>query len=457
MKKTKTRVKQGMLILLASTIGIATPALGRPDSATVDLYYGISAEIETEAKRMNADGYQKEIEEAEKKLKETQDKKRNTENKIKELTSKYEDIDEYLREIDMKQEEVIDNLAENEATIALLEQQIADTTLELEAAEAIADSQYEGMKRRIQYIYENGNTSQLELLLNATNLSDLLNQVEYAQQINEYDRTLYVRYVLAKEDVNLVKQNLETQLETAELAKSLNEQDMEYYQEIARTKSEALADYQAMIGASEDQLEEFMAQEKRDQEALTEVQKKEAERIRKQQEEERLRREKEERESGRYSGKDYSKVPHTGYASASDIPKKDVTDPNKMIWPLPGDSSRGSGFGPRVAPIKGASTFHKGVDIGGRFGAQIVASLAGKVVTAGYSSSGGNYIEIDHGNGYVTRYLHCSKLLVSKGQYVKQGEVIGLVGSTGISTAPHLHFTVVHNGVCVDPLDYVRY
>ncbi len=457
MKKTKQRVKQGLLILLASTVCVATPAFGRPDASTPDVYYGISAEFETEAKRMNAEDYKKDIEEAEKKLKETQEKKRKTQNKINELTSKYEDIDAYLKEIDMKQEEVIDSLAENEATIALLEQQIAETTLELEAAEAVADSQYEGMKRRIQYIYENGNTSQLELLLNATNLSDLLNQVEYAQQINEYDRTLYVRYVLAKEDVNLCKQNLETQLETAELAKSLNEQDYEYYMEIERTKSEALADYGAMIGASEEQLEEFMAQEKRNQADLEKLNEKQAELIRKQQEEERLRREKAEQASGNYRGKDYSKVPRTGYASASDIPKKDVTDPNKMIWPLPGDSSRGSGFGPRVAPIKGASTFHKGVDIGGKFGAQIVASLAGRVTTAGYSSSGGNYIEIDHGNGYVTRYLHCSKLLVSKGQYVKQGEVIGLVGSTGISTAPHLHFTVVHNGVCVDPLDYVRY
>ena len=128
-----------------------------------------------------------------------------------------------------------------------------------------------------------------------------------------------------------------------------------------------------------------------------------------------------------------------------------------MIWPLPGDPYRGSGFGPRKAPCAGASTFHKGVDIGGKYGAKIVASLAGKVTYAGYNNSAGNYIEIDHGNGYVTKYLHCSKRLVSRGDYVLQGQVIGLVGSTGVSTAPHLHFGVFIDGVAVDPLRYIRY
>lgn len=128
-----------------------------------------------------------------------------------------------------------------------------------------------------------------------------------------------------------------------------------------------------------------------------------------------------------------------------------------MIWPLPGDGRIFAYFGNRVAPTAGASTYHRGLDIGGEMGASIVASLSGTVEIAQYSSSSGNFIIINHGNGLRTAYCHCSKLLVSVGQYVKQGEVIALVGSTGISTGPHLHFGVSIDNVYVDPLNYISY
>lgn len=131
-------------------------------------------------------------------------------------------------------------------------------------------------------------------------------------------------------------------------------------------------------------------------------------------------------------------------------------DANHMVWPLPSDRTIHTYFGHRVAPTRGASTFHKGLDIGGRTGANVVAVLSGTVITAQYSSSAGYYVEIDHGNGLVTRYLHNSKLLVSAGQKVSQGDVISLCGSTGISTGAHLHFSVVKNGAYVDPYPYLK-
>ncbi len=127
-----------------------------------------------------------------------------------------------------------------------------------------------------------------------------------------------------------------------------------------------------------------------------------------------------------------------------------------MIWPLPSDHNIYTYYGYRVAPTAGASTYHKGLDIGGAAGSKIVAVLSGTVTEASYNSSSGYYVEIDHGNGIRTRYLHNSKLLVSVGQKVTQGDAISLLGSTGISTGPHLHFSVIKNGAYVDPYPYLK-
>ncbi len=129
---------------------------------------------------------------------------------------------------------------------------------------------------------------------------------------------------------------------------------------------------------------------------------------------------------------------------------------NNMVWPLPSDHNIYSYYGKRVAPTAGASTFHKGLDIGGKSGSSIVTVLSGTVTVASYSSSRGYYVEVSHGNGVVTRYQHCSKLLVSVGQKVSQGDTIALVGSTGISTSAHLHFSLLINGENVDPYPYLK-
>jgi len=129
---------------------------------------------------------------------------------------------------------------------------------------------------------------------------------------------------------------------------------------------------------------------------------------------------------------------------------------NNMVWPLPSDHNIYSYYGKRVAPTAGASTFHKGLDIGGASGSSIVTVLSGTVTVASYSSSRGYYVEVNHGNGVVTRYQHCSKILVSVGQKVSQGDAIALVGSTGISTSAHLHFSLLINGENVDPYPYLK-
>ena len=110
-----------------------------------------------------------------------------------------------------------------------------------------------------------------------------------------------------------------------------------------------------------------------------------------------------------------------------------------------------STFGYRTQPIAGASTNHKGIDFAAATGTPIYAAAAGTVISAGYAGNAGNLLVINHGNGLLTYYMHCSKIYVSAGQKVSKGQNVAAVGTTGNSTGPHLHFQVELNNVPVNP------
>ena len=112
-------------------------------------------------------------------------------------------------------------------------------------------------------------------------------------------------------------------------------------------------------------------------------------------------------------------------------------------------------FGERSDPFDGREAFHRGVDFAGSVGSRVVAVAAGVVTWAGERSGYGKLVEINHGDGYVTRYAHNERTLVNVGQTVKRGESLALMGSTGRSTGPHVHFEVLRNGRQVDPLSFI--
>jgi murein DD-endopeptidase MepM/ murein hydrolase activator NlpD len=112
-------------------------------------------------------------------------------------------------------------------------------------------------------------------------------------------------------------------------------------------------------------------------------------------------------------------------------------------------------FGEREDPFSGEEAYHKGVDFAGTAGANVMAVAAGVVTWSGNRTGYGNLVEINHGDGYVTRYAHNQRTLVAVGQTVKRGDAIALMGSTGRSTGPHVHFEVIRNGRQVDPLTFV--
>lgn len=159
------------------------------------------------------------------------------------------------------------------------------------------------------------------------------------------------------------------------------------------------------------------------------------------------------------------------YAGMDRVARADVelmkwTDGKHVIWVnadgvggdgaeamhMPVDGHLTSGYGERFHPILGYERFHAGVDLGAPAGTPIVAAADGKVVSAGWAGGYGRAVEIVHAGGIETKYGHMSRIAAYPGELVHRGEVIGYVGSTGLSTGPHLHFEVIKNGRPVNPL-----
>ncbi|MDI3262273.1 MAG: M23 family metallopeptidase [Fulvimonas sp.] len=124
-------------------------------------------------------------------------------------------------------------------------------------------------------------------------------------------------------------------------------------------------------------------------------------------------------------------------------------------WPVDGGYIS-SGYGVRTDPFTGLRAFHPGIDFAAAEGSKVLAVASGIVTEAGERSGYGQMVEIDHGNGYVTRYGHNERLLVHIGERVRRGQAIAMIGSTGRSTGPHVHFEVLRNGVVVNPEQYIE-
>jgi murein DD-endopeptidase MepM/ murein hydrolase activator NlpD len=133
--------------------------------------------------------------------------------------------------------------------------------------------------------------------------------------------------------------------------------------------------------------------------------------------------------------------------------QRNLLSSTPSIWPTKGWLA--SGFGYRISPFTGLREFHKGLDISSREGTRVIAPADGIVTFTGKNGLYGNMIKIDHGHGIVTRYGHLEKILKKRGEAVKRGDVIGLMGNTGRSTGPHLHYEVFLNGLPVNPKKYI--
>ncbi len=312
-----------------------------------------------------------------------------------------------------------------EALIAEYDVQISEKQVELEQAQSEEDEYYQLYCTRVRDMEEQGSVSYWSILFSSASFSDLLDRIDFVSEIVNYDNQIYDQLQAAREAVDQAKTDLETQQAEQLTAK-----------ETLETQKTSLAEEEAAV---DDAIAEINSKKEVYSAQLAEVHSK-AEALEDQIAEEQAAAEKAAAKQNSSSNSSAS----SGSSSSS----------GGLTWPC-GSSRITSYFGNRSSPTAGASTYHKGIDIGASTGTAIYAAASGTVVTATYSSSAGNYITISHGNGLSTSYMHCSALYVSVGDTVSQGQTIAAVGSTGISTGSHLHFAVIENGTYKNPLDYV--
>lgn len=315
---------------------------------------------------------------------------------------------------------LITKMDETTAKVLEKQQEISDKMDELARAQADEREQYESMKKRIKYMYENGNTQFIEILLESKSIGDFINNAEYITQISEYDREMLIEFqntVKLVEEQKVVLENEEAELEALQVELQAQQDEVSA---LIEEKAAEISSLDVAIGENAAKLK-----------ALQEEAAKQ----------ERLRKEREAAKNNPGGG---------GSAGASAIPSGSGV---LSCWPCNGSIT--SGFGGRTSPGGIGSTNHKGVDFGAGHGSAIYAAGSGTVTFVGYDGARGNYVDVSHGNGLTTRYQHCSAIYVSVGQSVSAGQNIAAVGTTGASTGPHLHFEVHVNGSAVNPMNYL--
>ncbi len=307
-------------------------------------------------------------------------------------------------------EKIIDNLTEQIAEYGVL---IEEKGAEVEQRQREEAEQWDNYKVRLRAMEENGNVSYYAIIFGANSFADLLSRIDMVSNIMEYDKGLYNDLVAAREATEEAKVELETAKSDMEAAKAEQEEAKVLLMDQVEEAQQLILDIQSDIDKAQELYDQVSAEEDRVKQEINEM-------------EEELRRQQ----------------------------TSNVTGTGNFLWPTDYSNRVNSPFGSRNTGIAGASTNHGGIDIGAGYGANVFASDSGTVMTSTRSSSYGEYITINHGNGYTTLYAHMSRRVVSSGESVSRGQIIGYAGSTGISSGPHLHFEIWVNGNRVDPLNY---
>ena len=372
-------------------------------------------------------------------LSDAQKEKENLEKQLEEaqgvidgLKDSKADIQTKVKELDQQLTSISLEITNTQAQLEEKSAEITDTQSELEDAQADVASQAEAMSKRIQFMYENsGKMSYLEAFFRSGSMAEFLNQAEYIRQISEYDRDMLQQYNDSVQTVADAKEQLEQEYTELEELKAQVESQQQTVQALMDAKEDELDKVKSDITVAQSDADAVQAEIDAQNEIIAQIQ---AEEARKKAEEEKRRQEAEEN------------------GTTPDTTPGDVYGGGAFVWPCPSSTRVTSDYGTRLSPTQGASSNHKGLDIGASYGASIVAAADGTVSYAGYNNGMGNYVMISHAGGKMTVYGHLTSLTVSTGQTVSRGQVIGYVGSTGNSTGPHLHYECRLNGVRYNPM-----
>lgn len=351
-----------------------------------------------------------------------------------------------VNELDKQATDISTQIVEKKQQAEDLQNEIDETQTKLAEAQVSEDNQYEAMKKRIQYLYEEGDVAYIDALMSSASFEDSLNKSEYVDQLSTYDQKQLNKLVKTKNDIAEYQQTLKDDLADVEKVKADLETKQADLDDVISQKNAEINKYSDDVEMQKALAAEYAKQESELDDKLAELARQEQQRL----EEERKQREAEQQQQDNNGGSENSGSDSDNSGSNNG---GSTTGSGQFIWPVSGPIT--DYFGPRESPTAGASSNHMGIDIGCSYGVPIAAADAGVVTVAEWGESGGNYVMIDHGNGFVTMYLHNSSLAVSVGDVVSQGQTIAYAGSTGYSTGTHCHFSVFLNGSYVNPLDYL--
>jgi len=308
--------------------------------------------------------------------------------------------------------------------IAAYGQLIAYTQDDLDEAEKELLELSHKHRERVRAMEESGTLSYWEVIFQANSFTDLLDRINMVEEINASDRSRIEQMRIAADIVDATRLNLAAEKRSLEETREELAAD-EAALEIKRTESDDLLyelekkaeEFQILLDESEVLQDELMHEI-----AQKEVELKEA----------------------KYQ------------EHLAKLALQGENPPSDASWLMPTAGRLTSPFGMRVHPVLGIKRMHSGIDLAAAEGTPIYATRAGKVTTCSYQAGGaGNYVSINHLDGFASIYMHMTHYVVSPGQSVSQGQLIGYVGNTGLSTGPHLHFGISYAGTYVNPLAYV--
>lgn len=368
------------------------------------------------------------IKEKQKQIQDSQNIKKQIQNQIsdakalkKELEQYKKDTAAYVEKVDGQLTEVLDHIDELNNLIVAKENDITVATQELNEAIETEEKQYQAMKDRIKFMYEQGETFYLDIMFNTKTFGDFITKAEYINKLEEYDRKKLEEYQATREWTELCKATLEAEKASLDEAKAAAEAEEDTLSLLLKEKETELANYSTKIQNTENAISNYEAEYAAEVATIEALE---------------------------------AKILEEKKAIAATM-NRIVYDGGQFVWPAPQYVKITEEFGWRTHPITGRAEFHSGLDMGAPGGSPILAAYDGVVVASAYNWSMGNYIMIDHGDGLYTVYMHASKLYVSSGDVVVAGETIAAVGTTGSSTGNHLHFSVRLNGQYVNPWPYL--
>lgn len=325
-------------------------------------------------------------------------------NEVQKLQSEQERLKEQIDNLTQAEEHAKGKYGIIEEDIKNLDQTMQDYNNAFEMCEQRYLEQEELLKTRLTAMSEVTMMSYLDILIDSKSVLDFFDRIELLSSIAKNDKQLFEEFKILKQDM--------------EYKRALKQEELAYFGDKKDLQNDRLGQITASRADAEDDIRNTQSELDRLEKRIDELNKQSndiAATIKKLQ------------STRKYTG-------------------------GSMSWPTPSCYSIVSPYGNRLHPILKKYKMHTGIDINAQYGAQILAANDGTVVLSGWSSGYGYTVIIDHGGGITTLYAHCSSLLVKTGQAVKSGQLIAKVGSTGMSTGPHLHFEVRENGTPVNPI-----